>query len=599
MTEPGARILPMRRALRFVWDSAPGWTATRVALICVQGVLPLAALYVMKLIVDAVATGIGDGGAAASLRRIVLLVVVAAAVAIVTLIARSIAQLVTEAQALVVTDYVQDVLHEKSVAIDLEYYENPKFHDTLHRAQLEAPIRPTRIVNGLAQLGQNAVSLVAMGGLLISFHWVMAAIVLLAALPAGFARLKYSRRAYHWLHRQTQAQRKARYFNFLLTGAEFAKELRLFGLGTTFRDRFRALTDDVRKERIQLARTRTIGDLIGQLAGVVAMFASFGFIAWRTVNGAITLGDMVMYFGAFQRGQDFFREMLTAAAGLHEDNLFLADLETFLSLEPRVREPASPKPVPRPIRHGIVLEDVSFRYPGSDDPVLNGIDLEIRPGEHVALVGENGSGKTTLVKLLCRLYDPTGGSIRIDGIDLRELRSDELRGQIGVIFQDYVQYHLTALENIGFGNAAGGFDRERIVAAARYAGADEVVSRLRHGYDTYLGKRFGDGAELSIGQWQKIAIARAFMRDSQLIVMDEPTSALDPRAEYEVFERFHELAAGRSAVLVSHRLSTVRMADRIYVLSDGRVVERGSHEELVLRGGMYAHLFETQASHYR
>jgi ATP-binding cassette subfamily B protein len=329
------------------------------------------------------------------------------------------------------------------------------------------------------------------------------------------------------------------------------------------------------------------------------MFGSFGVIAWRTMNGAITLGDMVMYFGAFQRGQDFFREMLTAAAGLHEDNLFLADLEAFLSLEPKVHEPVAPKPVPRPFRKGIVLDHVSFRYPGSDRPVLDGIDLEIHPGEHVALVGENGSGKSTLVKLLCRLYDPTGGSIRIDGIDLRDFRSDELRREIGVIFQDYVQYHLTALENIGFGNTAVPFDRERVVAAARYAGADEVVAGLKDGYDTYLGKRFGAGAELSIGQWQKIAIARAFMRDSQLIVMDEPTSALDPRAEFEVFARFHELAASRSAVLVSHRLSTVRMADRIYVLADGQIVECGNHDELVHRGGTYAHLFETQASHYR
>jgi ATP-binding cassette subfamily B protein len=307
----------------------------------------------------------------------------------------------------------------------------------------------------------------------------------------------------------------------------------------------------------------------------------------------------VMYFQAFQRGQSALNQMMSGLAALYEDNLFLANVMEFLALEPRVPEPADPVPVPEPMKVGIELEGVSFRYPGSRENALREISLTIRPGEHIALVGANGSGKTTLIKLLCRLYDPTEGRISLDGADLSGFETGALRRQISVVFQDYARYHLTARENIWFGDTTHQAENGRVVAAAELSGADEVIARLPRGYDTVLGKQFQDGAELSIGEWQKVALARAFMREAQIIVLDEPTSSLDAQAEYEVFRKFRQLARGRTAVLISHRFSTVRMADRIYVLDGGRIVESGTHDELVRLGGTYARLFQLQASSYR
>ena len=306
-----------------------------------------------------------------------------------------------------------------------------------------------------------------------------------------------------------------------------------------------------------------------------------------------------MCYHAFQRGQSQLRQVLARLADLYEDNLFLANFTDFVELRPRVVEPARPRPVPQPIRHGIVFENVSFQYPTGTAQVLRGVSLAIRPGEHVALVGENGAGKTTLVKLLCRLYDPSAGRITIDGIDLRHFSTCQLRRHIAAVFQDYTKYHLTARENIWLGDVDLPPRDERILAAARQAGADPAIARLPNGYETTLGKRFEDGEELSIGEWQKVALARAFVRDAQIIILDEPTSAMDAGAEHELFRRFRQLARGRSAVLISHRFSTVRMADRICVLHDGRIIEKGTHDELVARNGTYERLFETQAQFYR
>jgi ATP-binding cassette subfamily B protein len=348
--------------------------------------------------------------------------------------------------------------------------------------------------------------------------------------------------------------------------------------------RFRDLRRKLRGERLGIAARRSVADLVAQTSATVAIYGSFAFISYRTVQGTITLGDLVMYFMAFQRGQGFLQEMLSGLAGLYEDNLFLSNLYEFLDLKRKVVEPVHGSPIPQPMKTGIVFNHVSFQYPTGIRKVFEDISLIIRPGEVVALVGENGSGKTTLIKLLCRLYDPMDGNITLDGTDLRQFETTALRRQISVIFQDYAQYHLTARENIWFGNTALPPDHERIVAAARHSGADDVISALPHGYDTILGKRFEDGEELSI---------------AQIIVLDEPTSSMDAKAEYVVFKNFRQLAAGRTAILISHRFSTVRMADRIYVLKNGRISEGGTHEELIHCGGTYAHLFETQAQYYR
>src|SRR5918996_557700 len=503
------------RAVRLVWSSSPGWMLASLALVVVQSGLPLLQLYLLKLIVDAVAGDLrADAGAA--FQRIAVLLAFAAAAALTAALCRSLAGLVAEGQGRAVSDHLHNLVHAKAVDLDLEYYESAGYHDALHRAQQEGAYRPTRIVNGLMQIAQSSLALLLMAGVLVSFHWGTALVLFAAAVPGVLMRLRQARRTYDAQRAQTQAERRGQYYHTMLTGAAYAKEMRLFGLG-----------------------------------------------------------------------------------GLYEDHLFLSSLYEFLDLERRVVEPSRPRPVPRPLRSGIVFDGVSFQYPTSSRKVLQDVTLTVRPGEHVALVGVNGSGKTTLVKLLCRLYDPTAGAITVDGIDLREFDSAALRREIAVVFQDWVAYHVSAHDNVWFGDPRPDCGQARVRQAACDSGADEVISRLRKGYDTVLGKWFEDGEELSMGEWQKVALARAFVRHSQIVVLDEPTSFLDVEAEHEVFTRFRQLAEGRSTILISHRLSTVRMADCIYLLEDGRIAESGRHDELIRRGGTYARMFETQAQSYR
>ena len=593
------RTARFKRALLLVWQSAPGWTLVSMLILVVQGALPLVSLYLMKLVVDGVVTGVSAADKTVAFQRVAILIGVAGIVAIFAGLCRTAAGLAAEAQSQLVTDHVHDILHSKSVEVDLEYYENSQYYDALHRAQQEAPVRPTRIVNGLAQFGLSGLSLLAMAVLLVSFNWWFAALLFAAAVPGALVRLRYSGKLYRWQRTRTQKERLAWYFHWLLTGDTHAREIRLFDLGPEFMRRSSEIRRDLRRERLQISSSRSRAEAVTHLSANLAIHCSFAFIAYQAINGPVTLGSLVMFYQAFQRGQEYLKEMLSSLAGLYEDNLFLVSLFDLLEMEGKVVCPPHPKAFPRPLKSGIRFEDVSFQYPNGARRVLSNIDLTIRPGELVALVGENGSGKTTLIKLLCRLYDTTGGAITIDGIDLREFDPLALRRESSVILQDYARYQLTARENIWLGDVALASDSERVEATASLSGAHDVISGLPRGYDTQLGKAFADGEELSVGEWQKVALARAFLRKAQIIVLDEPTSAMDAKSEYEVFQRFRELAAGRTAILISHRLSTVRMADCIYVLDDGRIVERGPHEELVHYGGAYARLYETQARSYR
>lgn len=593
------KLLRLKDAVRLVWRSSASLSLTSAILILIRGVLPLASLYIMKLFVDAVTSGCTTTDKAAAFQHVIRLIGFWAIIAVFTVVVENLSSFVTSLQGHVVTDYMYGVLQAKSIEADLEYYENSDYYDTLHRAQAEAPYRPLSIVNGLVSLGKNTISIVGIAGLLVAFNPVIAGLLIIAVFPKIIVRLIFTRKKYDWQRMATQTERRSYYYNWMLTTDTHAKELRVFGLGPAFMSTFRNIRMKLRSERCRLITSESIFGTILQIGSTSAMLGAFALIGYETIHGKVSTGSLVMYYQAFQSGQSALNELLGSMADLYKDNLFLTDLHEFLRLPQRVVQPSHPVSVPVPIREGVVFDNVSFQYPTSSRPVIQGINLSIPAGEVVALVGANGAGKTTIIKLLCRLYDPVAGRISVDGINIREFDVAELRRQISVIFQDYSRYNVTAWENIWFGNVDVPSEMDRIVAASTLAGAHEIVAKLPNGYNTVLGKWFEDGEELSIGEWQKIALARAFLRGAQLIILDEPTSAMDAKAEYDFFARFRELVKGHSALLISHRFSTVRMADRIYVVSDGTIVENGSHDELVRLGGTYAHLFEIQASHYR
>ncbi|MCJ8278659.1 MAG: ABC transporter ATP-binding protein/permease [Rivularia sp. ALOHA_DT_140] len=586
-------------ALRLVWQSSPKLAIARLIFLIFQGILPLIPLYLSKLLIDTVAASLNTADKEAAFREAIVLLVLTAVATILTTVVSSLAEVIDVAQGQQVTNHMQSILHAKSIEVDLEYYENSKYYDALQRAQQEASFRPTQIVNRLAQVVQNGISLIAIVGLLLSLHWGIAGILFVAAIPAMLVRGKYSRVIYNWQRKNTSKERQIQYFGLLLTSDLYAKEIRLFELGNIFSKRFDRLKLKMFKESLNIVSRRAIANIVAQVISGILIFTAYTFIFYQTIQGILAIGDLVLYYQAFQKGQNSLQGMLRHFNSLYEDNLFLANLYEFLDLKPKVIEPANPKVFPAPMQSGIVFDNVSFEYSNSNRKALQNVNLTVKPGEVIALVGENGSGKTSLIKLLCRLYDPTAGRITIDGIDIRQFQIPALRQEIGVIFQDYAKYHLTANENIWLGNTSIEPNNNKIIQAARMAGADDVISKLPKRYDTILGKLFEQGEELSIGQWQKIALARAFLRNSQVIVLDEPTSAMDPKAEEEVFRKFRELIQGQAAILISHRLSTVKMADRIYVMEGGKVIENGSHQELMQQNGTYAYLFETQAQNYR
>jgi len=584
--------------LRFSWQSARGLTLANAAITLLQSLVPLLGLYVMKLLIDAMAAATASA-ASATTTRIAYLVLFAAGIVFFERALETVAVFVRTVQAHTLTDRFYEILHAKSTAVDLAYYENAAYQDTLHRAQQEAPYRPTRVLNALFGIGRGGGSLLAIGSLLFTFHWSVPLFLLVAAGPALLLRFRFAKDLYAWSRQQTPTERRASYFNAMLTEQMHAKELRLFGLGDVFATRFGALRDQIRSERIDLLKRRSIAELLGQAGAIAPLFALYGFLAYRAVEGLLTLGDLVMFYQAIQRAQSALYQVLQNVAELYENRLFLTSVQEFLSLEPIVKDRTADTQRVATLGRGIELRNVRFRYPDADRDVLNSVNMFIRSGEHVALVGENGCGKTTLVKLLCRLYDPTAGQIILDGSDLRDLRLKDLRRKIAVVFQDYARYNVSAKENIWFGDVEGPGEPASIQAAATSAGIHEKLDALTQGYETVLGKKFEAGAELSGGEWQKIALARAFFRDAQIVILDEPSSALDAKAEYEIFEKFHQLFQHRTAVLISHRLSTVKMADRIYFLENGTVLEAGSHDELIHQGGKYAYMFERQARHYR
>jgi len=592
-------LVTIRHALSFVWQSSPSLAIGSIVVRVIQGLLPLAVLYLTKLLIDAVTEELKASSDEVSWAHITVILVSFAGVAVASAILTSVATLISRIHAQVVTDHMHALVQAKSVEVDLEYYEDARYHDTLHWAQHEAPYQPTAILNALLQLGQDAISLLAMAAVLWWLHWGVIPVLILTAIPYFFVRLQQSHRLFAWERERTPLERKGWYVNMLLTQATAAKEVRLFDLGPRLQQWFQDTRAVLRGERIALERRWAIVGLAAQVIGVIGVFVVYSFVAFETFQGLRTVGDLVIFFQAVQRASGFLDGLGWSVSKLYESNLFLTMLAEFLAIESRLPKSAHPRRFPQPIMQGITFDHVSFQYPQEERVAIADLSFCLRPGEHVAFVGANGAGKTTLVKLLCRLYDPSSGRITIDGDDLRDYSITDVRRAVSGIFQDFVKFQISAKDNIALGVGSSTIDLPAVIQAAQKAGIHEAIERLPMGYESMLGKLFDGGHELSIGEWQKVALARAFLRESQILILDEPTSAMDAKAEAELFTRFHELAKGRIAILISHRLSTVKMVDRIYVLNEGRILESGSHKELMDCHGAYAELFGIQSQHYK
>ena len=591
-----ASLRNIRPLLRMVWETSPPLVVASTVFRLFRALLPLAMLWVSKLIIDGVVAWItrrsGNPGDIWKLVALELALAIASDV---------LGRANTLCDSLLgdrFTNRVSVRLMEHASRLDLASFEDPVFYDKLDRARRQTTSR-MGLLAALLSIGQDAVTLASLStGLIVFSPWLM---VLLAAavIPSFLGETHFTSLAYSVLYKRTPERRKLDYLRLLGASVQSAKEVKVFGLGAYLSKHYDEVSADIFKENKILAMRRAF---LGSALNVVSTggyYGAYAAVLARTLAGAVSLGSFTFLTGAFNRSRAYIEKILSGFNDISEQAVFLKDLFEFFAMEPTIGTVPNALPAPRPIRQGFEFRDVGFAYAGSDRMVVQNINFVLHPDEKLALIGENGAGKTTLVKLLARLYDPTEGRILLDGTDLREYDVEDVRREIGVIFQDYMRYDLLVRENIGFGKVDSLGDRPRVESAAAKSLAKGVIDRLPNGYDQMVGRRFEGGVELSGGEWQKFALARAYMRDAQLLILDEPTATLDARAEYEVFQRFSELTRARMAVLISHRFSTVRMADRILVLADGSIQEQGTHEQLLSLGGRYAELFELQAAGYR
>jgi len=593
--------------IKLVWQTSPLLTVGECVLRLARALLPVATLYVGKLIIDEVivlARTPGPPGALAQwyaaglLDRIGGLLLLEFGLAISSDILGRTVSLLDSLLSEQFSNVTSLRLMEHAASLDLEDFEDSELQDRLERARRQASGRMTLIGQLLGQV-QDLVTIVSFGaGLLVYAPWLIA-LLAVALVPAFIGEAHFNAQSYSLNYTRTAERREIDYVRQTAASAETAKEVKIFGLNRFLIDRYRQLAGDFYLANRKLALRRAGWGGLLAAVGTIAYYVAYAYIVWRTLHGEFTIGDLTFLSGSFRRLRTLLENMLIGFSQVAGQALYLDDLFSFFEITPEIVSPPNPLPFPVPLREGVRFEGVGFRYPGAERWAVRDLNFTLRAGEVLALVGENGAGKTTVVKLLARLYDPDEGRILLDGRDLREYDLFALRSNIGVIFQDFVRYNLTAAENIAVGRIEAREDRARIAAAAKQSLADDLIERLPQGYDQIIGKRFRTGVDLSGGEWQKIAIARAYMRDAQLLILDEPTAALDARAEFEIFQRFKELSKGKTAVLISHRFSSVRMADRIVVLADGRIEAIGTHDELLAGGGRYAELFELQAAGYR
>jgi ATP-binding cassette subfamily B protein len=588
-----AQLPYLPRALALVWQVARPWTIVWVLLLIVQGLLPAAIVFLTKLFVDALVRALRSGGSRPEMQNAMLLVLLVGGVLLLMEIVRNTINWVRTVQAELLQDHITSLIHEKSVAVDLAFYEMSDYYDHLHRARREARYRPVALLGNLGALLQNSITLVAMGAILIPLGPGLAVVLLLSTLPAFFVVVYYALAEYQWRQRTTTDDRRAWYYDWIMTTAEAAAEIRLFGLGKYFQSSDKSLRGRLRDERLRLVRRQSVAELIASLIALVIMGAALGLMVWRTLMNVITLGELAMIYAAFNQGQGLMRTLLENAGQLYANSLFLGNLFEFLALPNNCRG-GPPWPPQRNIQHGITFNRVSFSYPDATIKALDDFTMTIPSGKIVAIVGPNGAGKSTLLKLLCRFYDPDAGSITIDNRDLKDFPIDDLRRLITVLFQQPFHYNTTVRENILYGDLPLAPTDAEINAAIRAAGAEEIVSRLPEREQTLLGRWFAGGTELSVGEWQRIALARAFLRRAPIIILDEPTSALDPWAEADWLERFRQLAHGRTSIIITHRFTTARHADVIHVMDRGRIVESGSHQRLIEQSGLYAQSWSRQ-----
>ena len=582
--------------LKIVWDSGPVVVSLGLVFRLLASLLPLALLGITKLIIDAIVHSLTSHQPIEP--RFWWLVVAEFGVAVFSSV---LTRGIDYTDALLADKYMRHVSIEvmrHAAELDLIAYEDPIFYDRLERARVQATDR-LGMIQSIGRLVQLVITTVSLSVSILIFSPWLLLLLILGVVPAFLGESHFAFLGYAKNFRQTPVRRQLDYLRQLGGSREAAKELKLFGLNKFLTQRFTQLSDAIYEENVELSRRRLVAGSFLSLIGTLGYYSAYAYVIWRTIAGALSIGTLTFLAGAILQASTNIQQIFSTLSSIADQALFLTDLLAFFEMKPTIQSKPNAIPAPRPIVRGFEFRNVSFKYPGSSRLILNGLDFHLRPGERVALIGENGQGKTTIVKLITRLYDPTEGQILLDGVDLRDYELEDLYREIGVIFQDFMRYEMTARENIAVGRIDDLQNVDLLQTAAQKSLADQVIAKLPHHYEQMLGRRFDGGVDLSGGEWQKVALARAYLRDAQLLILDEPTAALDAKSEFEVFQRFAELTMGKMALFISHRFSTVRMADRIVVLEQGKIAEEGNHDELARMGGRYAEMFEMQAASYR